>query len=175
MLLGIVLYRGGLLTAQASWGAIGALTIGGLVVGLFIRLNLWQVITDSDFTSPESSFWRAFNDFSRLGLAFAWLGALQVLVKANILGWVRSMLAATGQMALTNYLMQSIICGTIFLGWGFGMFGEMRGMEPWYVVFAIWAVELVWSPIWLKYYRFGPFEWLWRSLTYGERQPMRRG
>lgn len=174
MLLGIILFRHGFLTGAASWKALMVFTSAGLAVGLVIRLNYYNVQVASDFTSPDASFWRAFNDFSRIGLAIGYLGLVQMLCKAGLFGWLRHILAATGQMALTNYLMQSILCGIIFLGWGFGLYGTLRGVEPWYVVAAICALQLAWSPIWLKYFRFGPFEWAWRSLTYGTRQPLKR-
>ena len=67
-----------------------------------------------------------------------------------------------------------IICTTIFYGHGFGLFGRYNYLEQFYFVLGIWLVELIWSPLWLKHFRFGPFEWLWRSLTYWRRQPMKR-
>jgi uncharacterized protein len=76
-------------------------------------------------------------------------------------------------MALTNYLTQSIICMFIFTGAGFGLFGELQRYELYYVVAAIWIVQLLWSSWWLKRFHFGPAEWIWRSLTYGRRQPFR--
>ena len=77
-------------------------------------------------------------------------------------------------MALSNYVMHSVICAVIFRGFGFGLYGHLSRHQLYYVVFAIWALQLVASPIWLAYFRFGPLEWLWRTLTYGQRQPMRR-
>ena len=62
----------------------------------------------------------------------------------------------------------------VFYGFGFGLYGHLARHQLYYVVFSIWAFQLVISPIWLAHYRFGPVEWLWRSLTYGQRQPMRR-
>ena len=85
----------------------------------------------------------------------------------------RARLAAVGQMALTNYLTQSIFQTLVFTGIGLGLFGRLERAELYYVVVAIWIVQLVWSPIWLRHFRFGPAEWLWRSLTYWKRQPMR--
>lgn len=78
-----------------------------------------------------------------------------------------------GRMALTNYLMQSIICTTIFYGYGLGLFGKVG--PRWFLPLAIviYALQLVWSTRWLKRFQFGPAEWLWRTLTYGKRQPMR--
>ena len=77
-------------------------------------------------------------------------------------------------MAFTNYLMQSIFCATIFYGFGFGLYGKLERYEQYYVVGAIWLFQIIFSNIWLQYYRFGPFEWVWRSLTYWKKQPMKR-
>jgi uncharacterized protein len=77
-------------------------------------------------------------------------------------------------MALTNYISHSIICAIVFHGIGFSMYGELQRYQLYYVVFAIWIFQLIISPIWLRHFRFGPLEWLWRSLTYREKQPMRR-
>jgi uncharacterized protein len=96
-----------------------------------------------------------------------------LIVKAGALEWMTSRLAAVGQMAFTNYILQSIICSTIFYGYGFGLFGKLQRYEIYYVVILCWMVHLVLSPWWLSRYRFGPLEWCWRSLTYWKRQPMR--
>ena len=76
-------------------------------------------------------------------------------------------------MALTNYLMHSIIAGFVFFGFGFGLYGQLERSELYYVVGGIWLFQLIASPIWLKYFRFGPAEWLWRSLTYKKKQPFK--
>jgi uncharacterized protein len=75
-------------------------------------------------------------------------------------------------MALSNYLMQSILCTTLFEGWGFGLFGTLDRIQLLGVVAAIWLVQLAVSPFWLRHFRFGPMEWLWRSLTYWRRYPI---
>jgi uncharacterized protein len=77
-------------------------------------------------------------------------------------------------MALTNYLVQSILCTTIFYGHGLGLYGRVERVGQVGIVVAIWVLQLVISPIWLRHFRFGPFEWLWRTLTYFRLQPMRR-
>ena len=79
--------------------------------------------------------------------------------------------AAVGQMALTNYLAQSLICMFLFTGAGLALYGQLERHELYYVVAAIWIVQLIWSPLWLRRFRFGPAEWLWRSLTYWQLQP----
>src|SRR5262249_34328568 len=94
---------------------------------------------------------------------------------AGWLRWLTSRLAAVGQTALSNYLMQSLICTTIFYGYGFGRYGKLERYQLYFVVLGIWILQLVLSPIWLRYFRFGPMEWLWRSFTYLRWQPLRMG
>ena len=67
--------------------------------------------------------------------------------------------------------MQSIIGTLIFTGIGFGLFGQLERHQLYIMVLAIWIFQIIFSIIWLKYFRFGPFEWAWRSLTYWKRQP----
>ena len=57
---------------------------------------------------------------------------------------------------------------------GFGLFGGLERHQLYLIVFAVWAAQLIMSPIWLRHYRFGPLEWLWRYLTYGKVPPFRR-
>ena len=83
-------------------------------------------------------------------------------------------LSSAGQMAFTNYLMQSIICTIYFNGYGFDQYNNLRYYQLYYVVIAVWVFQLILSPIWLHFFRFGPFEWLWRSLTYWRLQPMKK-
>lgn len=82
-------------------------------------------------------------------------------------------LAPVGRMALTNYLSQSLIATTIFYGYGLGLFGKVGAAVGLLLVIAIYALQVAWSPWWLARFRFGPMEWLWRSLTYWQVQPMR--
>jgi len=79
-----------------------------------------------------------------------------------------------GQMAFSNYLLQSILCGLIFNSYGLAMYGKMQRFEIYYVVAALWLFQIILCNIWLRYYRFGPFEWAWRSLTYWKRMPFRK-
>ena len=113
-------------------------------------------------------------DLGRLAMTTGHLGLLMLFCNVGILGWLQRRLAAVGQMALTNYVTHSIVAAMLVSGFGFGLYGHLSRHQLYYVVFAIWAVQLVISPIWLAHFRFGPVEWLWRSLTYGQRQPMRR-
>ena len=82
-------------------------------------------------------------------------------------------LAPVGRMALTNYLLQTVICVTIFYGYGFGLFGQFGALKATAVAIAIFLGQIVLSTLWLKYFRYGPMEWIWRQLTYRQRLSLR--
>ena len=88
--------------------------------------------------------------------------------------WLMKGLANVGQLAFTNYLVQSIICTLFFYGYGLGYYNRLSLYQLYFVVGAVWVFQIIFSVIWLRYYRFGPFEWLWRSLTYWKMQPMKK-
>jgi uncharacterized protein len=97
-----------------------------------------------------------------------------LFIKSGMIRSLRNALAAVGKMALSNYLAQTMLCNVFFMGFGFAMFGRLQRYELYIVVLAIWILQLIYSPFWLKYFRYGPFEWLWRNLTYMKMQPLRK-
>jgi uncharacterized protein len=114
----------------------------------------------------------ALYDLRRLLLAVGHASLLMLIYRSRIVPGLMKALANVGQMAFTNYLMQSIICTLIFHGNGLGYYNRLKFHQLYYVVGAIWILQIIYSVIWLRYFRFGPFEWLWRSLTYWKLQPM---
>ncbi|HED23838.1 MAG TPA: DUF418 domain-containing protein [Firmicutes bacterium] len=84
-----------------------------------------------------------------------------------------SPLAATGRMALSNYLAQTLICVFLFNGYGAGLYGRVSLSHGVLLTIGIYCLQVLWSNIWLKYFRYGPLEWLWRTITYGKNQPIR--
>jgi uncharacterized protein len=114
-----------------------------------------------------------FGEVRRLLITIGHASLIMLTIRLNIVPWLMRALAAVGQMAFTNYLMQSIICTFFFFGYGFGYFGKLHLHQIYYVVAAVWIFQLIFSSIWLRYFRFGPFEWVWRSLTYWKKQPMK--
>jgi len=174
MLLGMALFKWGLLDGSRSVKSYGVMALLGLGIGL--PLNTWETLTfvNSGFELQWSAFNRPTYDLGRLSLALGYIGLVMLAFKLGLLNFLQNMLAKVGQMALTNYLSHSLICNFIFMGWGLGMAGELQRVEIYYVVFGIWAFQLIFSSLWLRYFRFGPAEWLWRSLTYGQRQPLHK-
>ncbi len=106
-------------------------------------------------------------------LSLCYMAALTLL--AQRAGWARRLapLANVGRMALTNYLLQTLLCTTIFFGYGLGFYGRAAAASGLVLTVAIYLLGVAFSCWWLARYRFGPMEWLWRSLTYGRRQPLR--
>jgi len=83
-------------------------------------------------------------------------------------------LSAVGKMALSNYILQSIIATTIFYSYGFGLYGSVGPAAGILITLAIFTLQLFISPLWLQYFHYGPLEWLWRTCTYMNIQPFRK-
>jgi uncharacterized protein len=113
------------------------------------------------------------NSYAGLFVALGHVGLVISVLKAGRLSGATARLSAVGRMALTNYLVQSLVCTALFCGWGFGLIGRLDRIGLYAVVGAIWLAQLVYSSAWLARFRFGPAEWLWRTLIYGRRQPLR--
>jgi len=106
--------------------------------------------------------------------ALANVAVVVVVAKAGLVPWLTRRVAAVGQTALSNYLFTSISCSLLFNGFGLGLYGKLEYYQLYAVVACVWILNLVLSPLWLRHYQFGPMEWVWRSLTYWKRQPIRR-
>ncbi len=172
MLLGMALYRWGVLTGERSTALYRRLVAGG-VVGVAIVVAGVAYIEANDWSADAALYWRQFNYFGSLLVAGGYLGLVTLYAQRRPNGPITRAFAAVGRTAFTNYLLQTVIATTIFYGHGLGLFGSVSRVEQYGIVVAIWAVQVVLSVLWLRYFRFGPVEWVWRTLTYGERQPMR--
>lgn len=174
MLLGIALFKWKVLTAEHSYKMYLWLIVMGYGIGLSLNYYELQVILQSQFSSLGFSQASLTHYWSRLFSSIGHIGIIMIFCKLPVLRWLKTSLAAVGKMALTNYLMHSLICMIIFTGVGFGLFGRLQRYELYYVVLGIWLLQLILSPIWLSHFRFGPAEWVWRSLTYLKLQPMKK-
>jgi len=174
--LGMVFFKTGIFHGEVKtrfylWLAVLGLGIGIPLSYLYLKPDLqyhynhFEIIKNRQF---------AFYELQRLVHSLGIFGLIMVIYKSGRFKWLFTIMRPVGQMAFTNYLMQSLLCGLFFYGVGFGMFGELHRFELYYVVVVVWLIEIVWSNLWLKYFRFGPFEWTWRSLTYWKLQPMKK-
>ena len=174
MLLGMALYKMGFFRLRrplrfSFWSILLTLLVGLPLVAYGIHKNFasgWDV-TYTFFTGGQFNYWGS------IIVSFGWLGVVYWLGTATSWRGITRPLAAVGQTAFSNYILQTLICVTIFYGQGFGQFGHVERLGQILIVFAVWALQLVISPWWLRRFRFGPLEWLWRSLTYGKLQPFR--
>jgi uncharacterized protein len=172
MLIGMALFRLRVLTLERPPRLYWAMLIGGYGIGLAVNLVETRWVIDHQFSAISFAQANISYDLGRLAMTVGHLGALLLFVRSGALGRLRRAFAAVGQMAVTNYLLHSVICGIFFIGLGY--YGALERYQLYYVVLAIWVAQLIISPLWLRHYRFGPVEWLWRTLTYMKRQPMRR-
>lgn len=99
--------------------------------------------------------------------------ACLIMLLARPGGWLTERIAAAGRAAFTNYLGTSVFMTAIFYGWGLGLFGRLGRAEMYALVPLAWALMLLWSKPWLERFRYGPLEWLWRSLARLEVQPLK--
>lgn len=174
MLLGIAAWRSGFLQPSPAWRSrLRALLIGAGTLGaLMTTLQLWSKETGQ----PAPSLFEWLYPYSVVLLAVGygagmmlWLHSTDGSRAPRLTRW----LASGGRMALTNYLSQSVIFSLLFYGFGFGLFGKLGPAAAASIGLTVFAAQLAASNSWLARFRFGPAEWLWRSLTYGRRQQMK--
>ena len=174
MLIGMALFKYGAFSARLPFRFYAALVAAALAVGL--PLQAYGVALDfargwqawSFFFGMQFIYWPS------IAVSLGYVGLVMLVCRAATLRPLTRSIAAVGRTALTNYLLQTIICTTIFYGHGFGWFGAVDRVGQVGVVAAVWAAQLVASSLWLRRFRFGPAEWTWRWLTYGVRPPLRR-
>jgi uncharacterized protein len=173
MFIGMALVKTRVLTAERQLGFYGKLAAAGYLIGLPINsVAAWMGI-QQNFDPLLVPWTFATYQIARVAVTLAHVAVLLMLVKTRTMVWLTKRLASVGQMAFSNYISHSIICSIIFYGYGFGLIGKLERYQLYYIVPAIWMAQLIWSPIWLRYFQYGPLEWCWRSLTYWQRQPMR--
>jgi len=172
MLIGMGLMKLGVFSAERSARFYLVLGIIGYGVGLTLTYSGAGRILQNGFDFVNIFKTNAlFNYTGALFVALGHVSLVMLFCRSGMLGWLQRGLAAVGRMALTNYLMHTIVFTTIFYGYGLGLFGTVERSGLMVYVAGMWIVQLIISPIWLTYYRFGPAEWLWRSLTYRKMQP----
>ncbi|MCP4571726.1 MAG: DUF418 domain-containing protein [bacterium] len=175
MLLGMALFKTGAFSGERSTGFYRKLAGAGYGLGFPLALvGMWL-----HFTRFENMGWMLthsspFVEVGGMLVALGHIAVLVLVVKSGAMGAVCRRLAAVGRMAFTNYIAHTLICTTVFYGYGFGRFAAWDRLALLGLTVAIWVLQLWWSTWWLARFRFGPLEWVWRTLTYRKRQPLRR-
>jgi uncharacterized protein len=172
MMIGMALFKLGVLTLQAKTRTYLAMAVGGYAIGFPLNIYEANWIMSHGFSGLAYHQANITYDAARLAQTMGHLGLLGLFLRSGAFTWLRESMAAVGRMALTNYLTHSLVALTIFVLLGY--WGELARHELYYIVFSVWAVQIVISPIWLRHFHFGPVEWLWRYLTYGQAPPFRK-
>jgi len=176
MIIGMGMMKWGFFTGEWSTGAY-----------LRTALILYAIGFPSEYTSiivsltphekPLNWEMRVCQPLENLAMLAITLGNASFMLwlyKTGRLNWIATRLEAVGRMALSNYLFDSVFCTLLFSNIGPGLFAAIPRVGLVAITAAIWIFQLAISPIWLRHFRFGPMEWLWRSLTYWKIQPLRR-
>lgn len=176
MLMGMAFFKMGILQGDASIKLYGWLAALGLIVGLSMSYLHLRPMMNFNFENYEVIKHKPVEmyELQRYVRSIGIFGLIMLAYKSGWFSRFFDWMRPVGQMAFTNYLSQSFICGLMFYGFGLGMFGKLERYELYFVVLLIWIAQIVWSHIWLRHFRFGPLEWLWRSLTNWEIQPFKK-
>jgi uncharacterized protein len=174
MLVGMGLLKIGLFSAERSARFYAACIAFGYGLGLpLVAYSAYDLSShgfDFVYNLLIGGYW---NYIAAILIALGHIGVVMLICRSGALPGIRARLAAVGRMALTNYLSHTLILTTVFYGYGFGLFGRVDRFAQMGFVLAVWIFQLWVSPVWLRHFRFGPAEWLWRTLTYWRLQPMR--
>lgn len=171
MLLGMALMSIGFFSSRFSSSKYIVIALLSILVGFALawfrikfndaRLSGYELYIEKK-AIPFNLFYPIENILLAIGYASLVLG----LLRLKLLNWLWRAFSATGQMALTNYILQSVICTFFFYGYGFGYFERLNQVELYFLVLEIILAQVVFSVLWLRYYNRGPLEWLWLCLTY---------
>lgn len=174
MLLGMAFLKLGIISGQRSMRFYLVLAILGYIAGLITRgINIYTEIEHSFSILEITQYTHITYNFGRVPMTIGHIGLIGAICKWEKFTLITRSLAATGRLALTNYIMQTVISIFLFYGFGFALFAEFERYQLIYICFAVWSFQILFSILWLKYFRYGPLEWLWRSLIYLQRQPFR--
>jgi uncharacterized protein len=176
MMLGIVLYRSGFLSAAWRARTYALLAIVASAIGLTLTGTGIVAAERAGFTGIAMvTTWMNWNYFGSLFGALGWASAIMLLAQAARPARMLAALEAVGRTSLSNYLLQSLTCTLIFNGHGLGWFGQLGRLQLWGVVIAVWALQIALTLLWMRVASVGPVEWAWRSLASWRVLPLWRG
>lgn len=173
MMLGMALFKLDFFGKRFSNKSLSISAVATLALGLYLVITGNQANFDSGWQIESMMSGIQPNYWGSILMAYGYMSLLVVFCRSSALLKFKNLLANVGKMALTNYLSHTLICGFIFYGWGLGYYGSFDRSEMLLVVMGVWFFQLFFSNFWMSRFQFGPFEWLWRSMTYGKRQPLK--
>ena len=175
MLIGMALYKWGILSGAKSKKFYTAGLIVGMGIGFSLVLYGIKQNFDHNWSFEYSMYIGSqFNYIGSIFISFAYISLIMLVLRSGILKWCQGTLSMIGRTALSNYLLQTLICTTIFYGYGFGIYGKIERWQMIPIVILVWLLQILLTRLWMRKYRFGPVEWIWRSLTYWKIQPIKK-
>ncbi|MBD3266631.1 DUF418 domain-containing protein [bacterium] len=174
-LIGMALFKMGIFTAKQTPRFYIILTLTGFILGFPLvitgLINNYAANWSLDYTKFLGS---QYNYWGSIPVSLGYIGCIMLACKSS--HWLPYLqpMAKIGRTALSNYLLQTVICTTLFYGHGFGLFGQVERSGQVLIVLCVWISQLLITALWLQYFRLGPIEWIWRSLTYKQFQPLRQ-
>lgn len=175
MLIGMALFKSRMLTGEWEPARYRKWALRCFLIGIppLVALALYQERSGFSAVSTFGASLALSAPFD-IVITIGWAALIMWLIKVKANDAIHARLAATGRMAFTNYLTTSIVMTTIFYGYGLGLFGSIGRTALYLFCFGMWAAMLLWSKPWLDRFHYGPLEWLWRSLSRWQLQPMRK-
>jgi uncharacterized protein len=174
MLLGMALFKWRVITGERPRMFYKRMAAAGFLIGLpIVAFGIWKDFAGGWDGRYSFFFGSQYNYWGAIIVDMGWIGAIMLFSASDHLPALKAALAALGRTAFSNYILQTLICSAIFYGNGLGLFGAVSRVQQLLIVVAIWIVQLAAARWWLRHFLFGPFEWLWRSLTYWQRMPFR--
>jgi uncharacterized protein len=174
MMLGMALYKMGILSATRSLGFYGGWALFFYTLGIPVLSYVTKLVIDSGWDLWVRPYLYATYEYGRFTMGLGHLFLLLALYRSGFFAPLMWVLSKVGQMAFSNYILTSILMTLYFNGYGLGNFAKLERHQLLFVAATMWSINLILSPLWLRYFRFGPLEWAWRTLTYWKRQPFRR-
>jgi len=174
MLIGMAFYKWDILTALKSKQFYIRLIFIGFLLGLpVVGYGIYKNFSMEWAYEYSMFIGSQFNYVASVFVSIGYIGIIMLIAKSHSFKLWKKVFSSVGRMAFTNYILMTIICTFIFYGHGLGLYGQIERTGQILLVFGIWIFLMIMSMLWLKYFRFGPLEWLWRTLTYWKVQPMR--
>jgi uncharacterized protein len=174
MFLGIMLFRLGFFDERVKQGVHLAIALCGIGTGLATHVWMNLGLQKNHLDPVNSLYYPIFFDLGRLPFVLGYLSLIIFVFRMAAFRLPGDGMAAAGRMALSNYLMQSIITAFLFYGFGFAQFNQLSRLEIVMAVIVVWVLQITFSVFWMRRFHYGPFEWLWRSLSYWKAQPFRK-
>ena len=173
MMFGMAGYKSGFLTGQWSDASYRRFALATVPLGLAaFAILIWADIRSQfQIITVFGGIIVAMVPF-RIAMAAGYAALIILATRRH--GWLAQRIAATGRAAFSNYLGTSLIAAFVFYGWGLGLYGSVSRAQAWLLVPLVWLAMLGWSKPWLDRFHYGPLEWLWRTLSRGHLQPMRK-